>query len=78
VLSSPCFQNTTLGAGTPGALNIVAHNFTPANIYIARATLDGSDLASPFANHSDLFRGGAVLEYWLDDHPHVWGGDRIP
>jgi len=77
VLTSPCFADTTVGAGTPGALRIVAHNFSASNVYVARAAVGGAALATPFVNHSALFTGNATLEFWLDDAPHVWGGARV-
>ena len=44
------------GAAAPVALvNIVAHNFSVANVYIASATLNGARIATPFLEHSALF-----------------------
>ena len=41
------------GAAVP-LVNIVAHNFSVANVYVARATLNGAPLATPFVSHSQL------------------------
>ena len=77
MLTTPCFADTTVGAGTPGALRVVAHNFSAANAYVARAAVNGAPLMTPFVNHTALFGGGVTLEFWLDSEPHGWGGARV-
>ncbi len=85
MLSSPCFANVTLqappspaaaaaGAAPKPLINIVAHNFTVANVYVERAALNGVDLPTPFVNHTALLAGApSLLEYWLTSVPMVWG-----
>ena len=41
------------GAPVP-LVHIVAHNFSVANVYVARAALNGVDLPTPFVTHSQL------------------------
>jgi putative alpha-1,2-mannosidase len=85
ILSSPCFANVSLalpaaeaacmgGAAAPGLLNIVAHNFSAANVYVARAALNGANLPTPFVDHAQLIGAApGLLEFWLTGSPVVWG-----
>jgi len=36
-------------------VTIVAHNFSVSNVYVARASLNGVALSTPFVDHADLF-----------------------
>ena len=85
ILSSPCFANVSLAlpaaeaafmgrAAQPGLLNIVAHNFSAANVYVAKAALNGAPLPTPMVEHAALLAGApSLLEFWLTSEPVKWG-----
>jgi putative alpha-1,2-mannosidase len=80
ILSSPCFEDVSVGVPGGNILHIVAHNFTIGNVFISQAKINGNELSTPFVKHSDLFgvNGGSLLEFWLSDVPYVWGtGMRV-
>ena len=90
------------GAAAPAAplLNIIAHNFSVANIYILNASLNGAPCPTPVVTHAQLLpplraprpgedparhaaalaagAGPSTLEFWLTDHPVVWGSGGVP
>ena len=76
VLSSPCFEDVSVGN-----LRILAHNFTIGNVFVSKAMINGKPLMTPFVDHSDLFGGsssdGNLLEFFLSDVPYVWNEGQI-
>lgn len=52
---------------------IIAHNNTPANIYIQRATLNGKEHDKCYIDFADIASGG-VLELYMGSEPNTnWG-----
>ena len=49
------YAHAGAGAGPVPLVNIVAHNFSVANVYVASASLNGVRIATPFVSHNDLF-----------------------
>lgn len=49
-----------------GQFEIKVHDNSPSNMYVAKATLNGTELKSPFFNHNDIEKGG-VLELFMTD-----------
>jgi putative alpha-1,2-mannosidase len=43
------------GSAPVPLVNIIAHNFSVANVYLSSASLNGVRIATPFVSHSDLF-----------------------
>ena len=72
VLGSPIFASVMLqlhGANTSAAvLNVVAHNASRLNMYVANCTLNGMPVNAPFVQHEQLVAGG-TLEFWMEDEP---------
>jgi hypothetical protein len=57
VLGSPSFPNATVSLGaSPSAstLTIIAHNWTVTNYYVAKATINGVALTTPFIQQLQL------------------------
>lgn len=57
VLSAPLFANVTVALPPPYtgvALTVTAHNASAANGYVARASINGYPLPTPYVNHSQL------------------------
>ncbi len=63
------------GGYTPqgGAFTVVAHDNSPENVYIQKATLDGAELDRCWLDHSEI-AAGATLELWMGPEPNMeWG-----
>ena len=52
-----------------GDFTIIAHGNGPGQVYIRKATLNGTPLHTLQIDHSDLVAGGR-LELWMDSEPH--------
>lgn len=64
----PLFDEVTIRLENGHAFTIKAKNNSPANKYIAKISLNGADLKTPFLSHADLMKGGA-LEFTMSPTP---------
>jgi predicted alpha-1,2-mannosidase len=80
-LLSPVFDQLTLRplGGSGGAISIIAHGNSPANVYVAKVLLNGAPLDAPFVSVADLVApGGATLEFFMsaEPAPHAFSSFR--
>ena len=70
LIGRPFFPKATINITFPEkrTFTILAHNLSPANIYVKSMKLNGKPLASPFLKHADIVAGG-VLEFEMGDRP---------
>jgi predicted alpha-1,2-mannosidase len=60
ILGSPIFRHVTIHMGNGREFQIVAHNNSPANLYIQSATLNGKPWNKPWFSHADIASGGML------------------
>jgi len=73
VIGSPVFETATVTLPNGKTFEVVAHNYSPKNIYIQSATLNGRPLTKPWLTHDEVFSGGK-LEVVMGDTPNKqWG-----
>jgi predicted alpha-1,2-mannosidase len=60
ILGSPIFRHVTIHMGNGREFRIVAHNNSPANLYIQSATLNGKPWNKPWFSHADIASGGML------------------
>ena len=81
VIGSPVFETATVTLPNGKTFEVVAHNYSPKNIYIQSATLNGRPLTKPWLTHDEITAGGK-LELEMSDTPNKnWGaaeGDEPP
>lgn len=76
LLTTPAFEYLELNRPS-GKLTVTSNNFSPLNIYITKATVNGKpiDLNRPIVEWSDL-QGNCNLQFWLS--PTSPNGETIP
>lgn len=69
MLGSPLFEKVTIHRPS-GDVVIMAHNYAPENIYIARVDINGQSISllEPFVYHNQ-FNGTTTLEFWMTSQP---------
>ncbi|MCF0203520.1 MAG: glycoside hydrolase family 92 protein [Bacteroidaceae bacterium] len=63
-IGSPVFPKTEIPLENGKTFTIIAHDASPENIYVSRATLNGKPLKRMFISHEDIVKGG-ILECWM-------------
>jgi len=73
VIGSPVFETATVTLPNGKTFEVHARNYSPKNIYIQSATLNGHPLLTPWLPHDDITAGGQ-LELQMSDAPNKsWG-----
>jgi len=81
-ITSPVFGKITLAldpayhAGKQ--FTIVAHNNSPANVYIQSATLNGKDYYAPYIDFTDIVKGGELHLYMGSEPNMKFGMEAAP
>jgi hypothetical protein len=75
-IGSPLFEHATLKLESDKTFEVRAHDNSPNNVYIERATLNGQPLEVPSLSHSQITAGG-VLELYMADKQSTWGSGAL-
>lgn len=79
-LTSPVFEEIKIDTGDGRSFRIVCHNYSPDNIYIQKAVLNGQEWDKAWISHKDIVDGG-TLELYMGRYPEkTWaaGEDSCP
>ena len=72
-LTTPIFRNIQLNLDNGNTFKIRCKRFSPENIYIQSASLNGTPLNHAWINHRDILNGGELI-FELGDKPkNTWG-----
>jgi putative alpha-1,2-mannosidase len=79
VLGSPALEEASIHLENGRVFSIKTKGFSPENVYISSAFLNGEPLEQPWIEHEDIMQGG-TLEITLSSKPNKrWGvGKTIP
>ena len=70
ILASPVFPKATITPESQHQIHLIAHDASPANIYIHHAAINGQPLTTPFIGHEQLTdRNSTTLEFWMASKP---------
>ncbi len=76
LIGSPAYPQTTLHLAGKDFI-IEARNLTPANIYVASATLNGKPLTRSWLRHSEIISGGHLI-LTMSGTPTTWANHNPP
>lgn len=77
LIGTPQFEDSEISLENGKKFIIKANNLSPSNIYIVKATLNGSPLDRAWFKHSEIKDGG-ILEFEMSDIPNDWGNNNFP
>lgn len=77
LIGSPAYRETTLHLAEGKNFVIEARNFSPENIYVDAATLDGKPLNRSWLRHKEIVGGGRLV-LTMSDKPGDWAKDDPP
>ena len=73
VFGTPLSARTTIRTGNGTQFVVRAENLKKQNIYIQKATLNGTPYIRSFICHSDILKGGELVLYMGEKPSEVWG-----
>lgn len=68
VIGSPLFDQFSL-KHQYGVLTVIAHNNSKQNVYVDKLTINGVP-TKLFTDHSILFKGNVIAEFWMSNKPN--------
>ena len=69
-IGSPLVKNATLRFENGNNLRITTKNQSDKNVYVAKITLNGNEIKSPFITHKQLMVGGNLV-FWMSSKPKL-------
>jgi predicted alpha-1,2-mannosidase len=78
VIGSPVFETASIQLENGKHFEIVCHNYSPENKYIAKAVFNGKDYDKCWFTHDQLMKGG-TLEFYMSSRPvKTWSAGNVP
>ncbi|MBN2611431.1 MAG: glycoside hydrolase family 92 protein [Bacteroidales bacterium] len=62
-LERPDFPEAIINFGD-NEFKIIAHNYSPDNVYVSKVMLNQSELSRRYITHEEIMNGG-ILEFWM-------------
>lgn len=75
-IGSPSFEQASIRLPNKKTFTVVAHNNSPVNKYIQKATLNGKEWTQPWFTHSDLVNGGKLVLEMGPEPNKSWGANE--
>ncbi len=72
IFGSPLFERAEVNVGDGRIFEIIAHDNSPANIYIQSAKLNGREYTRSYIDYADIVAGG-TLEFQMGPEPSSFG-----
>jgi predicted alpha-1,2-mannosidase len=69
VFGTPLVKKAVLNVGAGTTFTMAAANLTPTNIYIQRATLNGTPYRKSYIDYNQI-KSGATLRFYMGPHPN--------
>jgi len=74
-IGSPVFKKVKINIGNNGYFEIIARNYSPDNIYIQSATLNGKVWDKPWFGQEDIKDGGQLIVTMGNRANKNWGSN---
>ena len=77
VIGSPMFDEVKINLENGNVFVIKANNVSDKNIYIQKATLNGSELPHSYISHKDIEKGGELI-FEMGENPNkkMWVNEK--
>ncbi len=79
VIGTPIVDKAIIQLENGNQFQVIAHDLSEENKYIAKASLNGKNLDRTFLTHNEII-GGGILEFDMSSSPSTWGtkDENIP